>query len=193
MNLFFPIFFLKKKVTKILSVFGWRFLEENSEAFLFCRFCGRKLKISIYATKQSQWQDFQENNNEGLHLNPLEEHRFFCKWGKKDSKGVKIYGWNICLNYLFQKYTDDPKYKGILDKTSQITKIKYEILKGVEELKNFKGSMIEKYKELEEKVLTSNTFVESYKDKLKERRQTFEEIFEDCGQKLELIIKKYKI
>jgi len=141
----------------------------------------------------SSGQTFQENNNEGNFMNPLDEHRFFCKWGKKDIKGVKIYGWNICLNYLFQKYTEDPKYKGILDKTSQITKIKYEILKGVEELKNFKGSMIEKYKELEEKVNHNNNFIENYKEKLKERRQTFEEIFEDCGQKLELIIKKYKI
>lgn len=125
-------------------------------------------------------------------MNPIEEHRAFCKWGKRDKNNIKIYGWNICLNYVFQKQTENPKYKGILDKTSQITKIKYEILKGVDELKNYKTSMLEKYDELEGKII-DNKIIENYKDKLKERRQTFEEIFKECGEKLEAIIKKYKI
>ena len=159
--------------------------------YLFCRFCGRKLKISFFNTKNSNSQTFQENN-EGTLMNPIEEHRYFCKWGKRDKKSVKIYGWNICLNYLFQKSTSDPKYKGILDKKSQITKIKYEILNSVEEIKRLKNTMVEKYVELEGKII-NNKIIENFKDKLQERRQSFEEIFNDCGEKLETIIKKYKI
>lgn len=96
------------------------------------------------------------------------------------------------MNYLFQKLTFDPKYKGILDKSGQITKIKYEILKGVEELKKCNSLLLESYNDLEKKVI-DHKILEDYKDKMKERRQTFEEIFKECGEKLELIIKKYKI
>lgn len=159
---------------------------------MFCQFCGRKLKISSFITKNSSFQSFDEIKEGANYFNPLDEHRFFCKWGKKDLNSIKIYGWNICLNHLFQRHTTDPKYKSLFDKTSQITKIKYEILKGVEEVKRFKTVLVENYKELEKKII-DNKIIENYKDKLKERRQKFEEIFDDCGEKLETIIKKYKI
>lgn len=79
-----------------------------------------------------------------------------------------------------------------MDKSGQITKIKYEILKGVEELKRFKSLLLENYNDLEKK-LNDSKILEDYKDKMKERRQTFDEIFNECGEKLESIIKKYKI
>ena len=29
-------------------------------------------------------------------------HRSFCKWGNIDELNEKIYGWNICVNYLYE-------------------------------------------------------------------------------------------
>ena len=48
----------------------------------------------------------EEKNKMGIYFNPLEEHRWFCEWGNIDPLKIKLFGWNICLNRLFDDFVE---------------------------------------------------------------------------------------
>ncbi len=75
-----------------------------------------------------------------MFFHPLNEHRYFCKWGNFDASKAKLYGWNICLNYLFDSYLkgkEDSK-NNKFDTVSEMLKMKLEMLKSIEEYNKMK-------------------------------------------------------
>lgn len=128
-------------------------------------------------------------------FNPLDEHRYFCKWGKVDKNKKKIYGWNICINKLYEKLAcNDDEIKNYLDKKNEIARIKYEILKGIEGIKKLKEGTLEKYIKMNE---ISNKYQhqdgQEVNSKFEERKKDLEKIFNECEEKMESITKKIKI
>jgi hypothetical protein len=63
----------------------------------------------------------------------LDEHRYFCKWGKMDTKNIKIYGWNICVNMLYDRLKSEAGTgRTIFERKNEIQKLKFEIIKGID-------------------------------------------------------------
>ena len=174
----------------MLSVFGWKLIitniEENQKK-LFCEFCGRFIQLTFYKTLKGTNQKMQEiYHEEEKSFDLLGEHRYFCKWGKFDKNGVKIYGWNICFNFLHEQLTKDSETVSLIDKKNEISRIKYEILKTAEDMKKIKDETLNKFDEickLSEKYELSDA--DLLKEVIKNRRQNLKEFYDEIGNSIE--------
>ncbi len=50
-----------------------------------------------------------------------------------DTKNIKIYGWNICVNMLYDRLKSEAGTgRTIFERKNEIQKLKFEIIKGID-------------------------------------------------------------
>ena len=82
--------------------------DEPQKPYLKCDFCGRSITISTYNTQNGRMQNLDDvvdvpNKKDAFVpiFDPLQEHKYFCKWGKPHAFDVtKQYGWSVCIEML---------------------------------------------------------------------------------------------
>ena len=162
------------------------FQRETSTAqyALFCTFCGRKLPLSFYTNTHGDSRLFH----------PLKEHRYFCLWGKTDLFGKKVYGWNICLNYIYDQNLKGKGQKSIFDRRNEISKLNFELTKGIDTVKKIGEDIDQKMNIINDLAAKYNLTgdISNLKDRINSRRQEFDEILNEVGEDMHLARKKLK-
>jgi hypothetical protein len=153
-----------------------------AQTALFCTFCGRKIPVNF----------FTNSHGESRVFHPLTEHRYFCIWGKIDIFGKKVYGWNICLNFLYDRTLKGTGHKSIFDKRNEISKLNFELSKGMESIKKVSADTEQKMSLVNDLALKYNltSDLNEFKDKLHIRRQSLDDIINEIGDSLEVLATK---
>ena len=155
-----------------MSIFGWKYeaplglSDEEHPALLRCDFCGRKCSIKAYQTiKGDQYNlDQDVGSTPGLidSFDPLEEHKYFCKWGRSPSlAGDKEFGWKICIEMLrfnsIKGKKDDEMVSELEPELAnpeednlvkEQTQFKLDIINKIQQLKKIKETTSKKYDEI---------------------------------------------